>query len=330
MSGPLLFDRVMETTTTTGTGTLTLAGAVTGFRSFSVVGNGNTCLYALQAVDSGGVPTGEWETGIGTYATSGTTLARTTVLESSNSNSVVSLSAGTKRVFIAPLAQIASVFLHPTNTEANLTAAQAGRVLFPSNSFWLKRDGGSALVPWGPIYPLTDPALAGLSAFNQGSATITSTYGGIVLARSATDANTRGVAKTAPSTPYTITALFSTVGLGSYTEAGIGFRNSGSGALTGISILQGTAQWWVRYWSSTSVITSNIVATNATPSPSMAWVRISDNGTTRRYLISDNGQDFLEVTNEAHTANFTPNQVCFYIVAYGGAVQATLMSWKET
>jgi hypothetical protein len=85
-------DRVQETTTTTGTGTVTLAGAVTGFQSFSVIGNGNTTYYSI----AGG---SEWELGIGTYTSSGTTLSRDTVLESSNSGSLVNFSAGTKTVF---------------------------------------------------------------------------------------------------------------------------------------------------------------------------------------------------------------------------------------
>jgi hypothetical protein len=91
----VLADRVKETTTTTGTGTLTLAGAVSGFQSFSAVGNGNTTYYAISS--SGGT---EWEVGIGTYTSSGTTLARTTILSSSNSGSAVNLSAGTKDVFV--------------------------------------------------------------------------------------------------------------------------------------------------------------------------------------------------------------------------------------
>jgi len=87
-------DRVNETSTTTGTGTFTLAGAVTGFQSFSAIGNGNTTYYAI--VLQGG---SEWEVGLGTYTSSGTTLSRTTVLSSSNSGSLVNFSAGTKNVF---------------------------------------------------------------------------------------------------------------------------------------------------------------------------------------------------------------------------------------
>ena len=90
----ILKDRVQETTTTTGTGTLTLGGAVTGYQSFSAIGNANTTYYAIYA--NGG---SEWEVGIGTYTASGTTLSRDTVLSSSNSGSLVSFSAGTKNVW---------------------------------------------------------------------------------------------------------------------------------------------------------------------------------------------------------------------------------------
>lgn len=89
----VLADRVQETTTTVGTGTVTLSGATTGFQSFSAIGNGNTTYYTI----SGG---SEWEVGIGTYTSSGTTLSRDTVLASSNSGSLVSFSAGSKNVFV--------------------------------------------------------------------------------------------------------------------------------------------------------------------------------------------------------------------------------------
>jgi hypothetical protein len=89
----VIADRVQETTTTTGTGTVTLLGAVTGFQSFAAIGNGNATYYNISAGT-------EWEVGIGTYTSSGTTLSRTTVLSSSNSGSLVNFSAGTKNVFV--------------------------------------------------------------------------------------------------------------------------------------------------------------------------------------------------------------------------------------
>ena len=89
----VLADRVQETTTTTGTGAYSLAGAKTGFQSFAVVGNGNTTYYAIF----GG---SDWEVGLGTYTSSGTTLSRDSILSSSNSNNAVNWPAGTKDIFI--------------------------------------------------------------------------------------------------------------------------------------------------------------------------------------------------------------------------------------
>lgn len=88
-------DRVEETSTTTGTGTFTLSGVVTGYQSFSAIGNGNTTYYTITL--QGG---SEWEVGIGTYTSSGTTLSRDTILASSNSGNLVNFSAGTKNVFV--------------------------------------------------------------------------------------------------------------------------------------------------------------------------------------------------------------------------------------
>lgn len=93
----VLANRVKETTTTAGSGTVTLLGAATGFQSFSVIGNGNTTYYCIA-----GQTSSEWEVGIGTYTSSGTTLARTTVLANSAGTqpSALSFSAGTKDVFV--------------------------------------------------------------------------------------------------------------------------------------------------------------------------------------------------------------------------------------
>jgi hypothetical protein len=89
-------DRVKSSTTTTGTGTITLGAAAAGFQAFSVIGDGNTTYYTI--VDT---VNGTWEVGIGTYTSSGTTLSRDTVLESSNSGSLVDFASGSKDVFVA-------------------------------------------------------------------------------------------------------------------------------------------------------------------------------------------------------------------------------------
>lgn len=89
-------DRVLETCTSPGTGAVTLLGATSGYQSFSAaIGNGNTCYYTI-ADQSGS----NWEVGVGTYSSSGNTLARTTVLASSSGGTIVNFSSGTQNVFV--------------------------------------------------------------------------------------------------------------------------------------------------------------------------------------------------------------------------------------
>jgi hypothetical protein len=89
-------DRVKESSTSAGTGSFLLNGAYTGFRSFSSVCSvGDTFYYVIDS-DLGS----EWETGLGTYSAVNT-LTRTTVHSSSNSNTIVTFSAGTKNVYIS-------------------------------------------------------------------------------------------------------------------------------------------------------------------------------------------------------------------------------------
>lgn len=123
-----LFDRVQETSTSTGTGDFTLSGAVTGFKTFaSRYSTGDTLYYAIQEV-SGGIPTGAWEIGLGTYSAANT-LTRTTVMASSNSDAAVSFAAGVKQVFVT------------------LTALQAGSVrerLTATKEYYVRTDGSDS------------------------------------------------------------------------------------------------------------------------------------------------------------------------------------------
>ena len=145
-------DRVKETSTTTGTGTLTLAGAVTGFETFSsAIGNTNTTYYAIVNTVNA-----EFEVGLGTVGAG--TLARTTIISSSNSDSAVDFAAGTKNVFVT-LPASKSVILDASgnivaNNGSNLTNLNATNL-------------ASGTVP-DARFPATLPALNGsaLTALN--------------------------------------------------------------------------------------------------------------------------------------------------------------------
>ena len=114
----IIADRVRETSTTVGTGSIALAGAVTGYRTFgSVLASTDTTFYTIA--DQGGP---NWEVGIGTF-TAPSTLARTTVLSSSNGGSLVNFTSGTKDVFISLTASRTNVSDQPNVIDTNSSSA---------------------------------------------------------------------------------------------------------------------------------------------------------------------------------------------------------------
>lgn len=110
-------DRVQESASAPGTGTVTLLGAALGFESFSSsIGNGNTTYYCIA--DQGG---NNWEVGIGTVGAG--TLARTTILSSSNADAIVDFASGTQTVFCTYPAEV-SVYSSNTPTSGYVLTAQ--------------------------------------------------------------------------------------------------------------------------------------------------------------------------------------------------------------
>ena len=104
-------DRVKETSTTTGTGVFTLSGAQTGFETFATgIGNNNTTYYCI--FNQG---TNEFEVGLGTLDATSANLTRTTILSSSNSDTAVNFTSGTKDVFCT-LPASKAVYLDSTGT----------------------------------------------------------------------------------------------------------------------------------------------------------------------------------------------------------------------
>ena len=123
-------DRVKETTTTTGTGTFTLAGAVTGFETFGTgIGNSNTTYYAVTLPGST-----EFEVGLGTLSSDSSTIARTTIISSSNSDSAVNFSAGTKTIFCTIPASKSVLLSDVGASTLDLSSANTHAGLYGSSS----------------------------------------------------------------------------------------------------------------------------------------------------------------------------------------------------
>jgi hypothetical protein len=238
----VLADRVKETTTTTGTGTITLAGAVTGFRSFATVGNANTTYYTIA-----GQGTSEWEVGIGTYTASGTTLSRDTVLASSaGAPTKTNFSAGTKDVFVTyPSGRSVYVDGVTVNT-AGLGAVQ-GDILYSSatDTFsrlpkdanatrYLANTGSSNNPAWSQIN-LANGVTGTLAATNGGTGQSSYAVGDLLFASTTTalskladiatgNALISGGVGVAPS--------YGKIGLTTHVSGTLPIANGGSGATT--------------------------------------------------------------------------------------------------
>lgn len=155
-------NRVLESTTTTGTGALTLAGAVTGFRTFaSVMAAADTCFYEIWEVDANGLATGNYEAGLGTF---NTTLTRTTVLDSSNAGSAVNFAAGTKLVAIAALASRTVQFNNELAQVLPIVPANPAAAATDTLKFYARKIGGRIMPKWMPpsgLDSFVQPALFG-------------------------------------------------------------------------------------------------------------------------------------------------------------------------
>ena len=146
-----LFNIARMTISNTGTGDLTLNAAATGFLSFAGAGvaDGDLVTYGIE---DGAAR----EIGRGTYHSSGTSLTRTTVLKSTNSNAAISASSGAQ-VFITAAAEDFALTTSP-GTSAQIPNGQ-GAAATPT---WNSVSGDVALSAAGVVtlnaqYRFTQP-----------------------------------------------------------------------------------------------------------------------------------------------------------------------------
>lgn len=292
MSGPHLFDRVKETTTTTGTGTITLAGAATGYRSFAVVGNGNTCYYAIV----GGA---EWEVGIGTYTSSGTTLARTRVLASSNSGSAVNFSAGSKDVFLTAPAQAFPYWLRgdPRTPPASPNAKDEEW----DDSSGMSGTGNGLDAKWTTFGASQTRSYAGGKLILTGTAS-----GGI-------SANVTGMWQSQPSTPYTVTVELVLPKRQNYNFMLVGFRRASTGYMLAGCLMDNSTnlnvQMQVHAYTANTTRSRGDIQTADISQSRRIFIRGKNDGTNAIFYYSMSGVEgtFIQWYTETLATQFSTN-----------------------
>lgn len=301
MAGPLVADRVKETSTTTGTGTLTLAGAASGFQGFVAgIGDGNTCFYAIQ--EQSGT---DWEVGVGTVTDAASdTLSRDTIIASSNAGAAVNFGAGTKDVFVSyPGANWGPnhCFTPPVN----------------GDFAWINQGTGTIAQTNGGL--LTNDALILADSANA----------------SAWDHVIRK--KSAPTVPYVITAAM--IGIvdpndGPDGSFGLCFRQSSDGKLHKCEIFHGSeAQTFIgsRKLTNPTTFSADYELQGGTVSrDGLIFLRIADDNTNRVCSFSKDGVNFIDFHSVGRTDFLTADEVGFYVNPYAADVKLTLLSWKET
>lgn len=272
----IVSDRVVETSTSTGTGDFALAAAVTGYQRFSAkMAVGDTCYYTIEGINGSGTPTGEWETGYGTYSAANT-LTRTTVKDSSNAGAAVTFSAGTKRVFL------------------NLIAATGGSIPWywgppAASSFTLSNGGGATNMV------LTDDVVDGLviePATFAGSGALSHAFALRTLANKNND--------------WTMTARFEG-------NANADFEYNGFGLCLFDSISSrfvahyfqrtytNTASHAVDNWTSASAFSSDVAVSRG----KYPWIRVVHTGGNYTYQFSVGGKRWFTLAQNTNTSWLT-------------------------
>ncbi len=145
---------------TAGAGSYAGFAAVDGYQSFSAIGNNSPCQYSAYQCDANGnrVAGGAWETGFGVFTTSGTTLSRVTLSESSTGSFITWANPTTIRISNGPIA-------------ANYVGNDSGGVFGDKSDGALVYDGSTTILGMAPVanvYTLTRDIWASAITVNSG------------------------------------------------------------------------------------------------------------------------------------------------------------------
>lgn len=266
---PLLADRVLESSITAGTGTLTLAGALTGYRTFnSAFSNGNIVYYTI---DDG---LGNWEVGYGTVGTG--TLTRSTVLESSNANALVVFTSVSKRVFCT--APVPALLPDQTGNSTKILSTDG------TNPSWIANTVGTVTA----VSVVSANGFAGTSSGGATPAlTISTSITGVLKGNgTAISAATSGTDYSLGTSALTTGILKSTTATGALTIAiaadfpTLNQNTSGTAAGLSTTLVVGSGGTGATTLAANSVLLGNATSALQTVAPSTSGNVLTSNGTT--------------------------------------------------
>lgn len=299
-----------------------------------------THTVAKQATPSGTDTLGSFGQVLGTGATPAAILwgrpTQNTASESAPSNAEYVTEAANGS--LSSEAVLGTTVITSTAYASRQAAAKAGRLFLPNNSFYLQRDTGAAWTSWGPIFPMTPPVSGNFTWVNQGSASVTTTNGGVVLYAPATSGNNYRIRKkAAPTPPYTITAAFLATAMQvNYTSMGLLFRQSSNGKMHSWNYFtqSGDASGFVSYKMVNETTASGGYDTlyPAMRNLPVVWLRIADNNTNRICSWSGDGVTWFDLHVVSRTDFLTADEVGFYVDSCNATFPAymTLLSWVES
>jgi hypothetical protein len=181
----------------------------------------------------------------------------------------------------------------------------------------------------GSLFPATTvPLAADFTWVNQGTSSVADKAARMVMTvPNVAGTNLRCLMKTAPGTPYTVTAAFAVAQIGTASESqviGLALRNSGSGLIRAFYLVSdvGNNYFTINNWTNATTYSGGAFASNTSHPGAYLWLRITDDGTNRKFLISGNGRDWSEIYTDARTAFVTADQVG--IIGYNNVVAGTL------
>ncbi len=246
-----------------------------------------------------------------------------------NDNVTAVLSAGALDAIRANIARTGPVASLPASI-----LSKAGDRYDGEDGFSFRYDG-SKWSPFAPSMLMRKPVLADYAVVNAASSSIADSGAGIYLRNAANETGLNVHVLSAPGTPYTL--IVRIAGYLQYTSGhapgfGICFRNSSSGKIETLQVGNSSAalEVSVGYWTSATVFSSALAA--AIPLVFLGdqmWLAIADDGTNKEFAFSPDGVNFETVFSESRTANFTADQIGFFLHTDGAAqlVAAVLKSW---